>query len=120
MAFFASFTVVLFIGIVIYGVTLVAPSAAERAGRDARDNLEQQAEGARPLYDRHCAQCHGRNGEGNIGPSFDGVKERLPDPADHETVVAEGRAQMPSFEGVLSPAEITAVVTYERETLDRS
>lgn len=63
------------------------------------------------IYQDNCAACHGADGSGGSGPSLLGV-------AGHHSIeelidiVANGRAGMPAWEGVLSPEEIEAVVDY--------
>jgi mono/diheme cytochrome c family protein len=94
------------------------------------------------VYSTSCASCHGANGEGGVGPALkDGdAKITFPNEADHVTWVKEGSvskakgtpygdparaggqrtvqvAGMPSFAGSLTPAQIDAVVQYEREKL---
>ena len=73
------------------------------------------AVGAR-VYAANCARCHGADGNGGLGPKLSGgaVVKIYPDPADQVAVVTAGRGGMPSFGGVLSAEEITAVVQYTR------
>jgi mono/diheme cytochrome c family protein len=108
-----------------------------------RDTAEAAPPNGAALYATNCASCHGGAGEG-VG-TFPALAEgqaalTFPEPADHITWVQEGsqskpkgtpygdparpggqhtvQAQgMPAFAGTLSPAEIQAVVTYEREEL---
>ncbi len=53
-----------------------------------------------------------------LARALSGVTERIPDVADHEAVVRDGRAVMPAFAGVLSDAQIELVVRFERDELD--
>lgn len=94
------------------------------------------------VYTAQCAGCHGGAGEGGSGPALAGeaAAKTFPDEADHIAWVQEGSlgkakgtpygaadreggqrtvqvAGMPGFAGVLSPAEIDAVVQFERESL---
>jgi mono/diheme cytochrome c family protein len=89
-----------------------------------------------------CAGCHGAHGEGGVGPRLAGGQAKLtfPNMADHIAWVDTGSqtkpkgtpygdpnrpggqhhvevGAMPAFKGVLTDAEIQAVVTYEREGL---
>lgn len=68
------------------------------------------------LYAQHCANCHGLDGSGGIGPQLnDGVVvERYPDIEDQIDVIVEGRNAMPPFDDALSDEEIRAIATYER------
>jgi len=73
----------------------------------------------RRIYLDRCAACHGQEGEGVVGPSFDDGKLLR----DFDTVAAQiefvrtGRGVMPQFGGVLDEDELRAVVRYEREVL---
>ena len=93
------------------------------------------------VYQRSCQSCHGATGQGGSGPALAGGEARktFPNEADHiawvETGSATKRGQpygdpgreggqrmassggMPAFAGQLTPAEIAAVVTHEREGL---
>lgn len=70
---------------------------------------------ARPLYEQHCASCHGERGQGSTAPS-------LNNPTFVETVtdgflryaIAKGRSHtpMPAFERRLSADQIDALVVY--------
>lgn len=73
----------------------------------------------RDIFSSRCANCHGTSGGGGQGPRLaDGrVVENYPEIDEQIAVVANGRNQMPAFEGTLTPAEIEAVVRYTREVL---
>ena len=73
----------------------------------------------RDVYSRNCVGCHGASGQGGTGTKLNEgtVVEKYPDPADQAVIIAEGRNQMPAFEGKLSPEEIDAVVRFTREGL---
>ncbi|PKM22508.1 MAG: cytochrome c oxidase subunit II [Gammaproteobacteria bacterium HGW-Gammaproteobacteria-14] len=67
-------------------------------------------------YAAACALCHGANGQGGIGLPFAGTDfmknpERLQDNID---VLIKGRNAMPAFAAQLTPREIAAVITYQR------
>lgn len=84
-----------------------------------------------------CAACHGASGGGGVGPALGGgaVVQTFPNYQDHILWVTLGSAEwpadtygaqnespggtgvMPAFGNELSPAEIIAVVRYEREVL---
>jgi cytochrome c2 len=73
------------------------------------------------LYKRHCAGCHGENGEGrtSLGPQIN-TEEWQANITDDEIrqVILEGRrvagTSMDSYEGVLTEDEIGAVIVYVR------
>lgn len=88
------------------------------AGPDLTEfaSLDEAMEVGAQRYAASCAVCHGAQGQGGIGPAFAGSDlttsaERL---AEHIDVVVNGRNAMPAFKAQLTPKEIAAVVTYER------
>jgi len=99
------------------GVTVLAFGLVDGgpgvASAQSVDDLGQQ------VYEANCAACHGATGGGGVGPALNNgvLVQKYPDPADHRTIVADGRAAMPSFAGVLSSEQINAVVEYERSGL---
>jgi mono/diheme cytochrome c family protein len=90
------------------------------------------------VFTTKCATCHGATGGGGVGPKLAGGEAKLtfPNEADHIAWVETGSAPhkgqpygdpnraggqhvaatggMPAFKGVLSDAQIKAVVEYER------
>lgn len=84
---------------------------------------DQKADGAR-VYKERCASCHGDegNGDGPIAWAIEPKPRNFADatfwkertPAQLREVVKKGKAgtQMGAFEGVLSDAEIDAVVAF--------
>lgn len=88
----------------------------------------------RGVYHQYCAGCHGANGEGTADWDTPNVAGELPAPPHDSTghtwkhsdrmlyhIVLQGwrdpfnkteRLTMPAFQGVLSPAEARAVITY--------
>jgi mono/diheme cytochrome c family protein len=110
----------------IFAFTLEPPSAG------ANDPLTLGDE----LYQGKCASCHGAQGQGGVGPSFQngGVVETWPNWRNHFTWVKTGSAQwpgdtygatekdknagiMPGFGGELTDDQILLIVRYEREVL---
>ena len=69
---------------------------------------------AEPLYQQHCAACHGAGRIGQMGPAL--LPESLArlKPAAAKQVIAKGRAatQMPAFESTLSAPQIDAIVAW--------
>ncbi|MAT65466.1 MAG: cytochrome C oxidase Cbb3 [Gammaproteobacteria bacterium] len=66
------------------------------------------------LYRQHCAECHGDNRLGGMGPALlPDVMRRL-EPEQAVGVIAEGRpaTQMPAYGDKLSKAEIQSLVDY--------
>ncbi len=70
------------------------------------------ARDAATLYEERCAECHGGERLGGMGPALlpENLKRLKPEKA--VTVIAKGRAatQMPGFADVLTPAEIEMLV----------
>ena len=67
------------------------------------------------VFGDSCSVCHGSDGSGGVGAALGGVDERLT-VRDHLAVVWTGRGSMPPFSGILTDAEIAAVVAYQRST----
>jgi mono/diheme cytochrome c family protein len=87
----------------------------------------------REIYGRLCSTCHGPMGEGLSAPALTGVIQTFPACEDHKLWVTLGSIEwedqfgptygatdkeitaiMPSFQNVLSAAEIAQVASYER------
>jgi hypothetical protein len=110
-------------------------------GERGHEELTPEQLGAQVYVEAGCAACHGQRGEGASGPALgrgESVKT-FPDEAAHIEWVETGsqgkngqpygdpareggqrtvqQGAMPAFAGQLSPAEIQAVVLYEREGL---
>lgn len=63
------------------------------------------------IYAARCAVCHGADGSGGAGPDLRGVVDAHGVEAVTE-VITNGRGAMPAWRGVLTPAEIAAVVDF--------
>lgn len=72
-----------------------------------------RAQDGEDVYAEHCASCHGEKlrSTGAI-PDLRDLGEG--DRARFDTMVLEGRGQMPAWQGVLSPEEIDQVWAYVR------
>lgn len=76
------------------------------------------------VYTARCAACHQVNGEG-LPPMFPALKgsamattkTRL---GEHIDIVVAGKNAMPSWKAILTPREMAAVVTYERNAWGNS
>lgn len=105
------------------------PPAQSRPSEPARATSTRLAQGA-ALYARHCATCHGEQGEGVPGvyPRLAGNRAvRMAEPANVIRVIAKGGFLpatagnprpfgMPPFAHLLSDDEIAAVATYVRDS----
>lgn len=65
-------------------------------------------------YRARCATCHGQTGGGGLGKPLVAIEDRLTEEEQH-TVISEGRNRMPRFDGILSDADIEAVIRFTRE-----
>lgn len=113
-----AFLLVMAVGLSIIGFHVSSDSRDDRLDREDAAAADSQADEGADLFSRRCASCHGPAGEGGAGPAFAGVVERIPTVEEHEAIVRDGRAQMPSFENVLSDEQISLVVAYERDVLN--
>ena len=68
----------------------------------------------RAIYVESCQTCHGRSGEGFVGPSLIDSAARYPDEADEVAIVTNGIGEMPGWGGRLTTAQIATVVGYIR------
>ncbi len=85
------------------------------AGPDLNErSLAQLMKEGEKAYNNSCAACHGGNGQGGVGPSFIGSDLIKGDISKHIDIVLNGQATMPGFGGQLTPAELAAIITYER------
>ncbi len=91
--------------VLLSGILVITPLSASNAS---------QATDAAALYAQHCAQCHGTDRLGLMGPAL--LPENLTRVRKQEAarVIAEGRAatQMPALGKVLDPAAIDSLVEY--------
>jgi len=76
------------------------------------------------VYQKQCAACHGKSGQGN-GPAASAMSPKPPDLTDSELmgrltdevlreVLEKGKGSMPGFGAILKPAELDALVAYVR------
>ncbi|GEK71830.1 cytochrome c oxidase subunit 2 [Halomonas halophila] len=93
--------------------------AAEAAmGLDREWAMEELMARGEQVYGTICASCHQPDGSGNppVFPALAGNQALLDDRERHIETVIDGIAgsAMPGFANTLDPAEIAAVITYER------
>ena len=100
-----------------FALSLAASCASDATATQTDPVLAKGQE----VHNSRCASCHGIKGEGGTGKKLNNgvVTQQLPNIADHVRIVNKGipGTPMPSWEGVLTPEEITAVVRYQREVL---
>ncbi len=111
------------LGLAVLGLAALLAACQPDAGAVDEEVLLQDPDyilGA-GLYKRHCAGCHGEDGEGraSLGPQLN-TREWQAGISDDQIrqVILEGRrvagTSMDSFEGVLTDDEIAAVIVYVR------
>jgi cytochrome c oxidase subunit 2 len=101
-----------------------AAAAGERELRDKVWTLEELMERGQKVYASNCAACHNADGSG-IPPAFPALKGSpiATGPIEeHLNVVLNGRpgTYMAAFGPQLSPVELAAVITYERNAWGNS
>jgi mono/diheme cytochrome c family protein len=88
----------------VVAILLVSIGFAQSSGNVVTSN---------PVYEKNCAKCHGKTGEGRHfgGPSLvsDDVRNMSAD--DLRNVITDGKHRMPKFAGKLTPEEIDSLVT---------
>lgn len=103
----------------------VAPAASasvKPTADTAADKAELMAQGQQ-VYQANCLSCHQANGEGIPGtvPALTGSAVVNGPIGAHINLIMNGRPPlMASFRNVLTPAEVAAVVTYQRNALGNS
>ncbi len=70
------------------------------------------------IYAAVCAECHGVNREGDVGPSL-GPDGHFAGHTDEQLVelIAQGRGGMPAWQGILSEEEMLAIIGWLRSEL---
>lgn len=92
-------------------------AAAQAVAEAAKQTLtfEQLFDQGKAVYDKNCASCHQLDGKGaGQFPAIVGSKIATGPVADHINRVVHGGGMMPPFGEQLSPVDIAAVVTFQR------
>lgn len=65
-----------------------------------------------PAFQKNCAQCHGKNGEGRrfSGPSLVAGKAAKASANEMRTIITRGKGHMPEYADKLSSQEIDTLV----------
>ena len=93
---------------ILIGALVTVPAIAQD-----RAKIEAGAE----VYEMHCATCHGERLR-NTGAAFDLLQLTPNERARFDEAVNDGKGQMPSWAGVLSPEEIDQIWAYIRSRAD--
>ncbi len=90
---------------------------AEAAAKNPFDGSREAAREGETLYRENCGPCHGKEGEGGVGPNLTDDEWRFGGrDAEVFRSVASGRpGGMPPFEGTLGKDRIWKVIVYLRE-----
>jgi cytochrome c oxidase subunit 2 len=100
-----------------------AAKATAKAEATKTFTMDELMAKGREVYDANCASCHQANGEGIPGtfPAITNSPVATGPIDEHVKLVLKGKAPlMPAFEATLKPAEVAAVVTYQRNALGNS
>lgn len=67
---------------------------------------------ASPVFQKECAKCHGKTGEGRHfgGPSLVSDKTTASPEDDLRNIITNGKGHMPKFASKLTPEEIDTLV----------
>lgn len=91
---------------------------AESSGSYKFANLDEAMKFGQTVFESRCAACHQVTGTG-LPPMFPALKgsqiaANKARKADHIHLVQHGKNAMPAWKGQLTPKEMAAVITYER------
>ncbi len=88
------------------GLCVVAIADTAALGQDAAEIGEQ-------VYEQHCQSCHGE--KLRSAGAIPDLRELGPsDRAKFDTMVMEGRGQMPAWQGIVTPEELDQLWAYVR------
>lgn len=73
-------------------------------------SLESNPERGEAIFEINCAGCHGREGDGNVGPSLHNISQRKSDWGLIHQVVSGDTPPMPKFQP--SPQEMADLLGY--------
>ncbi len=94
------------------GAVLAGGGCSSGDGASAGDAGGPSTADGAALYESACATCHRPDGSGLVGPSLQGVHDRLSDD-EIRTVVLEGRGgRMPAWEGRFDATEVDAIIAH--------
>lgn len=79
-------------------------------------NMDAAMQAGKKVFAGNCAVCHGAKGQGGIGVPMAGAEffSNSKHKEEHIKTVIKGKNAMPSFKAQLTPKQIAAVITYER------
>jgi cytochrome c oxidase cbb3-type subunit 3 len=97
-------------------VAMILGGLSPLAAQNQSNSAPAPAAG-KPIFESHCAACHGLDGSGGEAPNIASAPDvRAMSDAQLTQIVHDGfTGGMPGFSGNLSATEITAVVSYLRD-----
>jgi mono/diheme cytochrome c family protein len=114
----AAFVTAILIG---FGLWMITPQSAFSTNPSL--SMDAPAAGdARALYDKKCAECHGKDGQSHTFRGKHTHSRDLTDPQWQDQVtderiynsISNGKEKMPAFKKKLSEADINSLVTFVR------
>jgi len=99
---------------------VAAAAMQDESGKEY--TLDEQMARGEKIYNTQCAACHQAKGQGIEGmfPALAGSPVATGAAAEHIDIVLKGKKLMPAFKEQMSDAEISAVVTFERNSWGNS
>jgi mono/diheme cytochrome c family protein len=91
----------------VLGCLLSSPIALSAQTSTAGGTLTEN-----PVFQQHCAECHGKTAEGRhfAGPSLVSKKTTAVSADDLRNIISNGKHRMPKFAGKLTSEEINTLV----------
>jgi len=87
-------------------------TTAEPTTTEVADDVAAVSVIGQDVYEANCSRCHGADGAGGRGPSFEGLALEQPDNSAAIEQTVNGGGGMPAFGARLSEEEILAAVDY--------
>ena len=78
----------------------------------AQTSTNESTLATNPVFQKNCAKCHGKTGEGRHfgGPSLRSEKATATPAEELANMIKNGKGRMPKYAGKLTPEEIDALV----------
>jgi mono/diheme cytochrome c family protein len=96
-----------------YGLTIAASSMfLALVAVSAQTPPSEATLTTNPVYENHCAKCHGKTAEGRHfgGPSLISEKTAATAADDLRNIITNGKGRMPKYAGKLTSEEIDTLV----------
>ncbi len=78
---------------------------------------EEKVKKGQEIFIKNCSSCHGKSGEGKIGPPLASPKiakaiKKAEEGSEVEITILKGKGKMPSFEEKLTHQEVHSLLSY--------